>query len=140
MSRRDAAAAAGPAAGHWLWLFPTVFAAHIAEECLAGERFYRWIRRATGREWDPGLFVAVNLVFEVAMIAAVRRATRAGNATWVAPALGLIGATNGFGHLAGSMVMRSYPLAGRSARGPLTGEPPTPRAPSAAASDGRAAA
>ncbi len=122
MSRRDPLAASGPAlgpaAGRWLWLFPAVFAAHIAEESLAGERFYRWIRRATGREIGPGTFVAVNLAFEAAMVSAVRRATRparpagapadSGVGAWVAPALGLIGTANGLGHLAGSVVTRSY--------------------------------
>ncbi len=122
MGRRDPLAASGPAlgpaAGRWLWLFPAVFAIHIAEESLAGARFYRWIRRATGREIGPGTFVAVNLVFEAAMVAAVRGATRpappagapadGGAGAWVAPALGLIGTANGLGHLAGSVVTRSY--------------------------------
>ena len=90
-------------AGRWLWLFPAVFAVHIAEEGLAGEGFYRWIRRVAGREVAPATFVAVNLAFEAAMIAAVHRATRRDDALWVAPALGLIGATNGLGHLAGSI-------------------------------------
>jgi hypothetical protein len=39
--------------GRWLWLFPTSYALHIAEEGLAGERFYRWIGRVTGREVSP---------------------------------------------------------------------------------------
>jgi len=111
VSRRSDAGAPGTGApvDRRLWLFPAVFAAHIAEECLAGERFYRWIRRTAGREWDPGPFVAVNLAFEVAMIAAVRAARRdPGRAAWVVPGLGLIGATNGLGHLAGSVVTRSY--------------------------------
>ena len=94
--------------GAWLWLFPAVFAAHIAEECLAGERFYRWIRRTAGREIDPGPFVVANLALELAMIGAVRRATRRADAAWVVPTLGLVTATNGLGHLAGSIATRSY--------------------------------
>ena len=27
--------------GRWIWLFPASYAVHIAEEGLAGERFYR---------------------------------------------------------------------------------------------------
>ena len=94
--------------GRWLWLFPAVFAVHIAEEGLAGEGFYRWIRRMVDREIAPGTFVAVNLGFEAAMVAAVHQATRRDRAAWVAPALGLIGAANGLGHLAGSVATRSY--------------------------------
>lgn len=97
-----------PASGRWLWLFPAVFAVHVAEEGLAGEGFYRWIGRVAGREVAPGTFVAVNLALEAAMVAAVHRATRRDDAAWVAPALGLIGATNGLGHLAGSVATRSY--------------------------------
>ena len=94
--------------GRRLWLFPAVFAVHIVEEGLAGEGFCRWIRRTVGREIAPGTFVAANLVFEAAMVAAVHRATRRDDAAWVAPALGLIGAANGLGHLAGSVATRSY--------------------------------
>jgi hypothetical protein len=47
-------------------------AIHIAEEGLDGERFYRWIRRATGREISPGAFAGVNLRYEAAMLVAVR--------------------------------------------------------------------
>jgi hypothetical protein len=94
--------------GRWLWLFPAVFAVHIVEEGLAGEGFYRWIRRMVGRTIAPGTFVAANLAFEAAMVAAVHRAMRRDDAAWVAPALGLIGATNGLGHLAGSVATRSY--------------------------------
>jgi hypothetical protein len=36
--------------GRWLWLFPASYAVHIAEEGLAGERFYHWIHRVVGRE------------------------------------------------------------------------------------------
>ena len=95
-------------AGRWLWLFPATFAVHIAEEGFAGEGFYRWIRRVTGREVSPGMFAGANLVLEVVMIAAVRRALRRDDSAWVLPALGLVTATNGLGHLAGGVATRSY--------------------------------
>ncbi len=94
--------------GRWLWLFPASYAIHIAEEGLAGERFYRWIRRVTGREVSPGVFTGVNLAFEVGMVAAVRRVLAREDAAWLVPALGTITAVNGIGHLAGSAVTRSY--------------------------------
>ncbi|HYB16380.1 MAG TPA: HXXEE domain-containing protein [Streptosporangiaceae bacterium] len=94
--------------GCWLWLFPASYALHIAEEGLAGERFYRWISRVTGREVSPGVFAGVNLAYEVAMVVVVRRALTREDAAWVVPALGTITAVNGIGHLAGSVVTHSY--------------------------------
>ena len=61
---------------------------HIAEEGLAGERFYRWIGRVTGREVGPGVFAGVNLAYEAAMVMVVRRALAREDAAWVVPALG----------------------------------------------------
>ena len=92
----------------WLWLFPATYAVHIAEECLAGEGFQRWIRRVVGREIEPATFVAANLALEAAMMGVVRRATHGDGASWAAPALGLVAATNGLGHVAGSVATRSY--------------------------------
>jgi len=94
--------------GRWLWLFPASYAIHIAEEGLAGERFYRWIGRVTGREISPGVFAGVNLAYEAAMVAAVRQALAREDAAWLVPALGTITAVNGIGHLAGSAATRSY--------------------------------
>ena len=92
----------------WLWLFPASYAVHIAEESLAGEHFYRWIRRVSGREMGPTAFVAANLVYEAAMVAAVRHARGREDAVWIVPALGTVTAANGIGHLAGSLATRSY--------------------------------
>jgi Protein of unknown function with HXXEE motif len=92
----------------WLWLFPASYAIHIAHEGVAGERFYRWIGRVTGREVSPGVFAGVNLAFEAAMVLAVRRALAREEAAWRVPALGTITAVNGIGHLAGSVLTRSY--------------------------------
>ena len=94
--------------GRWLWLFPASYALHIAEEGRAGERFYRWIGRVTGREVSPGVFAGVNLACEAAMVVAVHRALAREDAAWVVPALGTITAINGIGHLAGSAATRSY--------------------------------
>jgi uncharacterized protein with HXXEE motif len=94
--------------GRWLWLFPASYAIHIAEEGLAGERFYRWIRRISGREVSPAVFAGVNLTLEGAMVAAVHRVRMREDAAWLVPALGTITAVNGIGHLAGSVATRSY--------------------------------
>jgi len=116
MSRRDLAApsdaapseaVASPTPGAWLWLFPVVLAVHSVEESCAGEGFHHWIRRPTGREIDGRTLVAFNVAFEAAAIALVRRARR-GRAPWVAPALGLIGLTEGLYHPVGCALTRSY--------------------------------
>ena len=49
----------------WLWLFPATYAVHIAEEGLAGQRFYRWIQRiplvrALGVQISGSSFLVVN--------------------------------------------------------------------------------
>jgi Protein of unknown function with HXXEE motif len=94
--------------GRWLWLFPASYALHITEEGFAGEGFYRWIGRVSGREVSPGVFAGMNLAYEAAMIAVVRRALAREDAAWVVPALGTVTAMNGIGHLAGSAATRSY--------------------------------
>jgi len=94
--------------GRWLWLFPASYALHIAEEGLAGERFYRWIGRVSGREVSPGVFAGLNLACEAVMVVAVRQALARQDAAWLVPALRTITAINGIGHLAGSVVTRSY--------------------------------
>ena len=94
--------------GRCLWLFPLTYAVHIAEESLAGEGFHRWIHRVVGREIEPATFVAANLALEAAMIGVVRRATHGDGGSWAAPALGVLTATNGLGHVAGSVATRSY--------------------------------
>lgn len=94
--------------GGWLWLFPAAYAVHIAEEGLAGEHFYHWIRRVIGREMSARTFTGLNLAYWSAMIAAVRRARGRDDAGWIVPMLGTITAVNGIGHLVGSVVTRSY--------------------------------
>lgn len=98
--------------GWWLWLFPLTYAVHIAEEGLAGERFYRWIRRvplarALGVQISGPVFFTLNAILLVVMAAAVLAAPSPGSA-WVTPALGALVAANGLGHLAGSLATRSY--------------------------------
>jgi hypothetical protein len=65
-------------------------------------------RRVTGREVSACVFAGVNLAYEAAMVVLVRRALAREDAAWVVPVLGTITAANGIGHLAGSVVTRSY--------------------------------
>src|SRR5664280_2807084 len=93
---------AGPS-GRWLWLFPASYAVHIAEEGLAGERFYRWIHRVVGREIGPHAFFALNLVFETAMVAAVWRARSRADSVDSRDGSQRCHHPSGVGHLAGSL-------------------------------------
>jgi len=98
----------GVLSGPWIWLFPASYAVHIAEEGLAGERFYHWIHRVVGREVGGRTFLAVNLGYETAMGAAVWRARNRADFGWIVATMGTITAINGVGHLAGSLATRSY--------------------------------
>ena len=97
----------GVLSGPWIWLFPASYAVHVAEEGLAGERFYHWIHRVVGREVGGRTFLAVNLAYETAMGAAVWRARNRPDFGWIVATMGTITAINGVGHLAGSLA-RSY--------------------------------
>ena len=57
---------------------------------------------------SPGVFIGVNVVYEAAMVAAVRRALAREDASWIVPMLGTITAINGLGHVAASVAARSY--------------------------------
>jgi hypothetical protein len=93
--------------GAWLWLFPATYLAHILEEGLAGERFYRWARRLIRRSITPDAFWALNAVFLAAMTGAIL-VLRAGHAAWLLPGLGTLIALNGMGHAVGSILARRY--------------------------------
>lgn len=95
-------------AGAWLWLFPLTYLAHLAEEALAGEGFYRWIRHVVGRTLERGTFLRLNAGFFAAMLAAVLLLRSTGGALWLVPALGTIIGLNGVAHLLASLVTRTY--------------------------------
>jgi len=91
-----------------LWLFPFTYAVHILEEGLAGERFYRWTRRVTGRILSAARFWILNGLLWIGMSAAVIVIGDRDEAAWLAATLGTVVAVNGFGHLVGSIASRSY--------------------------------
>jgi hypothetical protein len=91
----------------WIWLFPASYLLHILEEAFAGERFYNWTGRITGRRIPLGAFLTLNACFFVLMIAAAS-ALQAGNWPWLLPTLGAVTAVNGLGHLAGTVATQTY--------------------------------
>lgn len=93
--------------GSGVWLFPLSYLAHILEEWLAGERFYFWVRRITGRTMSPRAFFVINGIFLAAMTSGVVL-VRTRQAVWLVPTLGLIVGLNGLGHLLGAVATRTY--------------------------------
>jgi hypothetical protein len=91
----------------WLWLFPAIYFLHLAEETFAGEHFYDWIRRVSGRRIPLGAFLALN-AFCMALVVEAVLTLRAGMLPWLLPAPGAITAVNGLGHLVGTIATRSY--------------------------------
>jgi Protein of unknown function with HXXEE motif len=96
-------------ARRWLWLFPATYLVHIAEEGLAGERFYRWVARVSGRSMSGRAFLGLNALYWTVMALAVRGAVRGRERRpWIAPALGTVVALNAVGHVLGSALSCSY--------------------------------
>ncbi len=90
-----------------LWLFPATYLLHIAEEYWGGAGFHRWIGKVIGRQLSSGRFLAVNAALWAAMLAAVAVPGMAAS-NLVLAALAIIVFANGLGHLAGSILTRSY--------------------------------
>ena len=95
-------------APNWLWLFPATYAVHVLEEGFAGERFYRWIRHASGRTLAPDVFWAANGALWLMMVVAVLVARSNTTLGWISTALGTLVAVNGAGHIVGTLLTRKY--------------------------------
>ncbi|MEX0787693.1 MAG: HXXEE domain-containing protein [Anaerolineales bacterium] len=94
-------------AGDGAWLFPVTYLAHILEEALMGDRFSFWARRITGREMSRRAFLTLNGLLLAAMTGGILL-IRARQWVWLVPALGILVAVNGFGHLIGAISSRAY--------------------------------
>lgn len=92
----------------WLWLFPLTYLVHLAEEAWAGERFYRWIARVTGRPMRVGAWIGLNALFLCAMVVAVWQVRLEGAPLWIVPGLASITTINACIHLIGGRVTRTY--------------------------------
>lgn len=92
----------------WLLLFPATYALHIVEEYWAGEGFHRWIRRIARIVLSPTQFLTVNAALLVVMTIAVLSVRSFSTDGWLVVALAVIVSVNGIGHLAGTLVTRSY--------------------------------
>lgn len=92
--------------GGLLWLFAPAYAIHVAEEWFAG--FPGWAAQITGRPIPDTAFIVINAVAMVALLAAVRAATRDERHGWMAVGIATIFLVNTAAHAAGAVITRSY--------------------------------
>ena len=89
-----------------MWLFPLTYLFHVAEELRGG--FPAWVSGFAGISVTPELFLRLNAMFFVGMVAAVFLTRYAPGAGWIAVTLAVSIAANGLLHLAGTILTRSY--------------------------------
>jgi hypothetical protein len=89
-----------------LWPFVPAYVIHVAEEWFAG--FPLWLTRIVGRPLPDAAFLLINAVALVAMIAAIRAATRAEHNGWIGVAIATIALVNTLAHAAGAALTHSY--------------------------------
>ena len=94
--------------GRWLWLFPASYASTSPRRVVRENASIPGSAGVIGHEISPAALVGLHLAYPAVMVVAVRRAREREDAAWVVPALETITAMNEVGHLAGSVVTRSY--------------------------------
>jgi hypothetical protein len=94
--------------GAWIWLFPTAYLVHLAEEFWSPPTFYVWASRFAGIDFTARVFLATNTLFAALMIVAVALIRRGTWPPWVVLALATVVALNGLLHLLGTALSRSY--------------------------------
>ena len=87
-------------------LLPVTYAAHIDEEYWGG--FPGWASAQTGLAMTESVFLSLNTFFFGVMVVGVVAALLAKPAQWVLIPLGTAVLINGAGHLAASIITRSY--------------------------------
>lgn len=95
------------APGALLLLLTITYALHVLEEGFAGERFYCWIGRVTGRRMLPRTFFAINFVFLILILASIAL-TPESQRLFLVVVLSTIGLINGLGHALGTWATRTY--------------------------------
>ena len=89
-----------------VWLLPASYAVHILEEWFGG--FPEWVAAIAGGVLSREVFVAINTIAMMLMIAAARAAIRREENGWMAVAIATVLLVNAFLHLAGTLLTRSY--------------------------------
>jgi hypothetical protein len=89
-----------------VWLFVAAYVAHLLEEFFGG--FPEWFGVVLGRPLPIPAFLLINGVALVAMILAVRAATRRESLGWLAIAVATVLLVNGVLHLLASLAWGQY--------------------------------
>ena len=89
-----------------VWLLIAAYVVHVVEEWFGG--FPRWFRLIAGRPLPSDVFLTINTIAMVVLIAAAVATTRRESLGWLAIAIATIELVNGLAHLLGSMVTASY--------------------------------
>lgn len=89
-----------------VWLFVPAYVAHLAEEYFGG--FPEWFAWIAGKPLPRGAFLLINAVALLAMIAAVRSATRRDEHGWMAIAIATVLLVNGVAHAGASVFTGTY--------------------------------
>jgi hypothetical protein len=92
--------------GGLLWPFVPAYAIHVAEEWFGG--FPRWLGQIGAGPMPESVFVSINAVAMVLLVAAVRAATRTDDRGWLAVTIAMIALINTALHAGGTVVTRSY--------------------------------
>jgi hypothetical protein len=92
--------------GHWCWLLPLTYLAHIAEEYWGG--FPAWMSALSGAELSPQRFLALNALAWAVMAAVVALAVGTRYLRWLVIALCATVCVNGAAHLLASLATRGY--------------------------------
>jgi hypothetical protein len=94
--------------GPWVWLFPLTYLFHAAEELWGGVGFPAWVSAFAGISVAPELFLRLNAMFLMGMVAVVFLARAVPGAGWIVVTLAVSVALNGLLHVAGTLLTRSY--------------------------------
>lgn len=89
-----------------VWLFVAAYGAHLLEEFFGG--FPQWFAVVLGRPLPIPAFLVINGVALVAMILAVRAATRRESLGWLAIAVATVLFVNGVLHLLSTLAWGRY--------------------------------
>jgi uncharacterized protein with HXXEE motif len=92
----------------WLWLFPTSYLIHIAEEYWGGEGYSAYLLKTRGVSLPPTRFLLLQSIGVVLMIVGVILAGRLRFPRMMAVILGAIVLLNGITHTATSAVHGGY--------------------------------
>jgi hypothetical protein len=92
--------------GSWVWLFPLVYGAHVAEEYAF--HFPAYVSNVSGRHMSNSQFLFLNAVFWLLMVAAVVAVLARPAHAWLVMTLAAVLGINAALHVLGNLVTTAY--------------------------------